>query len=219
MEEKDRLRAKRMKLRVTLPDGRVVCNKNVTTTFIEVLQEIGAERFPEIRLELAHLPLMSQEVYPRLRDYMKPVCEGWYVNTQSDTNQKFLQLRAISEALALGFTVELGDFEEAVLKSAAKSKGKSKLEVGFPDGERVACHNSSETFLEALRKIGFDRIVRLPIEMCGRPLFSRFETRFHTVQVASDLWLSPPGGTKDRARLLKMISVSLRLNLEINMIK
>lgn len=218
MEANDRIRAKRNKLRVTLPDGSVVCHRNVTSTFVDALKAIGAERFPEITLELAHLPLMSQEVYPRLKEYMKPVCDGWYVNTQSDTNQKYLQLRAINDALQLGFKIELGDFEAEGEKAPAKQKSKAKLMVKFPDGEYIASNNSSDTFLETLWKIGFERITRLPLEICGRPMFSRFQTHFHTVQVDNNLWLSPPGSTKDRARLLKMISVSLRLNLEITVI-
>lgn len=218
MEDNERLRSKRKKLRVTFPDGTVFCNKNVTITYIDALKAVGSSRFPEIKLELARLPLMSQEVYPRLKDYMKPVCDGWYVNTQSDTTQKYLQLRAINDALQLGLTVELGDFDAVGESSQIKSKGKSKLMVRFPDGEYIASNNSSETFMQSLWKIGFERITRLPLEICGRPIFSRFQTRFHTIQVDTDLWLSQPGSTKDRARLLKMISVSLRLNLEITVI-
>lgn len=218
MEANDRIRAKRNKLRVTFPDGSVVCHRNVTNTFVDALKAIGADRFPEITLELARLPLMSQEVYPRLKEYMKPVCDGWYVNTQSDTNQKYLQLRAINDALQLGFTIELGDFEAEGEKAPGKQKSKAKLMVKFPDGEYIASNNSSDTFLETLWKIGFERITRLPLEICGRSIFSRFQTHFHTVQVDNNLWLSPPGSTKDRARLLKMISVSLRLNLEITVI-
>lgn len=37
--------------------------------------------------------------------WIKPVCDGRYVNIQSDTGQKYIQLRSISDSLNLGLTV------------------------------------------------------------------------------------------------------------------
>lgn len=125
-----RQRAKRKKLRVTFPDGRIFCYANVTDTFISVLCEIGPERFHDINLELCHRPLLAQEIYPRYKDWMKPVCDGWYVNTQSDTGQKYMQLRAINDSLNLGLTVEVGyDLrqQKRQTKSVVQSQKKSYL--------------------------------------------------------------------------------------------
>lgn len=76
---------------------------------IAVLCEIGSERFQDISLEMCHLPLLSKEIYPKYREWMKPVCDGWYVNAQSNTDQKYLQLTSISDSLGLGLIIRIGE--------------------------------------------------------------------------------------------------------------
>lgn len=111
-EEIKRPRAKKKLLRVTFPNGKVICYKNATSTMIAVLNEIGEEKFPSIKLELCHLPLLSREIYPRYKKDMKPICEGWYLNAQTNSDGKFLQLKAINDQLDLGLKIETGtDFE------------------------------------------------------------------------------------------------------------
>ena len=111
-EEVKRSRAKKKLLRVTFPNGKVICYNNATSTMIAVLNEIGEDRFSSIKLDLCHLPLLSKEIYPKYQKDMKPICEGWYLNAQSNSDTKFLQLKAINEQLELGLKIELGaDFK------------------------------------------------------------------------------------------------------------
>ena len=79
---------------------------------IDVLKEIGSQRFPEITLEMARYPLLSQEDNPKFKGYMKPVCDGWFLNTQSNTDTKYIQVKAISTLLGVNLKIEIGsDFE------------------------------------------------------------------------------------------------------------
>jgi hypothetical protein len=39
-------------------------------TFVEALQKIEADKLKEVKLESYHLPLISQEVYPRFKGYL-----------------------------------------------------------------------------------------------------------------------------------------------------
>ena len=39
---------------------------------------------------------------------MRHITDGWYVNIQSDTQQKYLQLRSINEILKLNLKIEIG---------------------------------------------------------------------------------------------------------------
>lgn len=68
-----RLKAKRKYLRVTFPNGEVICYNNATATMIAVLNRIGEEKFPLISLEMCHLPLVSREIYPKYKEYMGSV--------------------------------------------------------------------------------------------------------------------------------------------------
>lgn len=215
-----RQRAKRKLIRVTFPDGKVICYGNVTSTFIAVLCEIGSDRFPEINLELCHLPLLAREVYPRYKAWIKPVCDGWYVNTQSDTGQKYLQLRAISDSLDLGLDVEIGeDFEKQDDPNKSRgTKSKDSLLVKFPDGEYIANQNPIDTFLQCLWKIGIEVIMRKGIEWSGNPLITSYQANNRQVQVDANRWATIPNTTKEKAKLLKVIALHLRLDIEIMVI-
>lgn len=215
-----RLRAPRKLLKVTFPNGKSFCYKNVTSTMIDSLIEIGPDRFQEIHLVMCHLPLLSLEVYPKYKEWMKPVCNGWYLNTQSNTDTKYLQLRAISEALDLGLEIELSSDLEPT-ESGKKEKGtksKDKLLVKFPDNEYIANDSSLDTFLQTIWKLGIDDIARRNIFWAGRPLVSAFKTNNTQVQVGLNRWVTVPTTTKDRYKLLRVISMHLHINLEITII-
>lgn len=215
-----RLRAPRKLIKVTFPNGKSFCYKNVTSTMIDSLIEIGSDRFKEITLVMNHLPLLSQEMYPKYKDWMKPVCDGWYINTQSNTDTKYLQLLAISEALDLGLEIEIGSDLEATEsgKKEKKSKSKDKLLVKFPDGEYIANESSLDTFLQTIWKLGIDGIARRDILWAGRPLITSYKTNNTQVQVDQNRWVTAPTTTKDRYKLLRVISTHLRVNLELTIL-
>ena len=220
MTTQSRMRAKRKRLQVTFPSGDTICFANVTATFIETLNRIGAEHFPAIPLELSHLPLLSREEYPQLKGYMKPVCEGWFVNTQSDTEQKYLQLRAINDLLNLGLSLILSEDLEISGKPSKepKKKHKEKLHVTFPDGETIFARSSGECFLACLRKIGISTLAHKRIEWNGHSLFSPTKTPSHDIQIDDTWWISSRSSTKDRARLLRVIAIHTQLTLDIKII-
>lgn len=80
MDEQVRQRELRRLLRVTFPDGKGLCYKSATMTLVEVLQMIETDKLQEIKLENYLLLLISQEIYPRFKDWIKPLGNGWYVN-------------------------------------------------------------------------------------------------------------------------------------------
>ena len=215
-----RTRAKKKYLRVTFPNGKMICYKNATSTMIAVLNEIGEERFSQIKLELCYLPLLSKEIYPKYKKYMKPVCEGWYINTQSNSDSKFLQLKAINDQLGLGLKIELGDnFEtQKEPEKEKRSKSRDKLLVKMPDGEDIANDSALETFLESVWHLGIDEIMRKELSWGGNPLITRSKMLNNQVQVDSDRWIIVPNTTKDKVKLLRVIGAMLHIKMEINVI-
>ena len=220
MEEKLRQRAKKNKLRVTFPDGKVICHKNATMTFVDTLKEIGTENFEKIKMEHCHLPLLSRIIYPQFEQWMKPICNGWYVNAQSDTAQKFLQLASIKNQLNLDIIIEMGsDYITSEEKVVQKPKKRdNKLLVKFPDGEFVGEDNPIDTFLQTIWKIGIDEIMRKEIAYSGKPLITLSKQYNGQVEVGKNRWLMIPPQTKDKYKMLRVISSLMRLNLEVNMI-
>lgn len=220
MEENLRQRAKKQLLKVTMPDGKVICHKSATMTFIETLIAIGSENFPKITTENCHLPLLSREVYPRFKDYMKSVCDGWYVNIQSDTGQKYMQLNSIKSQLGLAIEVESGtDFITSDEKVIQKSKKKDdKLLVKFPNGEYAAGDNPIDTLIDAIWQIGPENIRRKELMFKDKPIITLSKQFNGQVQVGQHFWLTIPNQTKDKYKMLRIIDVLMKLGLEINII-
>lgn len=220
MEEVKRGRAKKKLLRVTFPNGKVLCYNGPTETMIATMQELGVDIMSKVKLELCHLPLLSKEIHPKYKEWMKPVCDGWYLNTQSNSDSKFLQLNAINEQLSLGLKVELGeDFETQENPNKEKRiKYKDKLLVKFPDGQYFANNSSTDTFLEVIWEIGVDKIKQKEMSWCGKPLITTSKMFNGQVQIDNQRWVIVPNTTKDKVKLLRVISAMLRINMEITSI-
>ena len=220
MDDKLRLRASKKLLRVTMPDGKVICHKSATMTFIEALICIGPEHFEKITTENCHLPLLSKEIYPRYKDWMKLVTDGWYVNTQSDTSQKYMQLISIKTQLGLQMEVEIGtDFITSDEKIVQKSKKKDDmLLVKFPNGYYSAGENPIDTLIDAIWQIGPENIRRKELTYKGKPIITLSKQYNGQVQVGHNLWLTIPNQTKEKYQMLRIIDAMMRLGLEVSII-
>ena len=78
MEDNLRQRASKKLLRVTMPDGNVICHKSATMTLIDALKSIGSENFEQITTENCHLPLLSKEIYPRFKKILQAGFKSFY---------------------------------------------------------------------------------------------------------------------------------------------
>lgn len=216
-DEIRRTRAKKKYLRVTFPNGEEICYKNATSTMIATLNKIGEDKFPLIKLDLCHLPLLSREIYPKYKKDMKPICDGWYLNAQSNSDSKFLQLKAINDQLGLGLKIELGDdFETQEEPERPKRyKSKDKLLVKMPDGEYIANDSALETFLETVWQLGVDEIRKKELSWSDNPLITRTKIANNQVQVDSDRWIIVPNTTRDKVKLLRVIGAMLHVKMEI----
>ena len=220
MEEVKRDRARRKLLRVTFPNGKVLCYKSTTDTMIATMQELGDGVIANIKLQSCHLPLLSKEIYPRYKEWMKPVCNGWYLNTQSNSDTKFLQLNAINEQLSLGLKIELGeDFVAQDNPNKEKrTRTKGEILVKLPDGQCFANNSITNTFLELIREIGIDKIKQKELTWCGKPLITTSKMFNGQVRIDNERWIIVPNTTKDKVKLLRVIGAMLRINMEITSI-
>lgn len=220
MEEVKRDRAKRKLLRVTFPNGKVLCYKSTTDTMIATMQELGDDVIANIKLQSCHLPLLSKEIYPKYKEWMKPVCNGWYLNTQSNSDTKFLQLNAINEQLSLGLKIELGEgfVEQDNPNKEKRTRTKGEILVKLPDGQCFANNSITNTFLEVIREIGIDKIKQKELTWCGKPLITTSKMFNGQVQIDNERWIVVPNTTKDKVKLLRVIGAMVRINMEITSI-
>ena len=151
---------------------------------------------------------------------MKPICDGWYINTQSNSDSKFLELKSINDQLSLNLKLELGadlDAEDKPDKEK-RTKSKDKLLVKFPDGQYFANNSTLDTFLEVVWEIGIDNIKRKDLSWGGNPLITTSKMFNNQVQVDSQRWIIVPNSTRDKIKLLRVIGAMLHINMEISTI-
>lgn len=207
-------------LRVTFPDGTVLCYKNVTMTFVEALRKIGVDKLQNVHLDIYRRPIITREIYEGYEADIKPLDNGWYVFACGDSTEKYLRLTTIINQLQLeGITVEIGtDFETSNIKGFTKARKKvGGLLIQFADGEFVGGESPKDSYIQALAKIGLDTICYKGFEDRGEELVTRYNKYKGQVQ-SGGKWITVPGQTKDKIRALERISQKLNLGLKITII-
>ena len=214
-----RPRSQKKILRVSFIDGTVYCYKNATITFTEAVRKIGADRVAGLNIEWRHNALCSKEPIPGYEQYMKPLDNGWLINTQSDTSEKYLIIKSIISKLGVDCTVELGeDFETSKTKGFIKKRQRvGGLLIQFADGEFVGGDSPKDSYIQAITKIGLDTICYKGFEDHGQELVTRYNKYKGQIQ-SGDKWITIPRQTKDKISALKRISLKLRLGLKITVI-
>lgn len=219
--EKDNVkRAPQQRIKVTFPDGESFCFKNAVDTFIATLKKIGSASFPLIKLERNHRPILTTEPYKDLEKYMKPVCDGWFVNTQNDTHEKVLLLKSISDILNIGLIVEHGT-DLKVTDKVERTPGtrpKTKLIVTFPDGAIIEDENFINVFRQVIYEIGVYNIGE-KIVWKGKPLVTTTNIDGRRSQLGPHHWYVEPQSAKETEYILKKIVIQLHKDIKINRIK
>lgn len=213
-------RAPRKKLRITFPDGNVLCYTDSTATMLAALAKIGKDRFPEIKLEIGGHPIITQQILPKYKAYMREICDGWYLNTQSDNACKYMQMKAINDTLGLGLKVEVGtDFKaRAIPDRAVRHRTKETLRIHFPEDDTyIALESPQDGYLEAVRKIGINKIVNRRIPYKSYTLATRVRESSRQLPV-DDCWIYIPGSIKDKALMLRTIALCLRIPLDVSIV-
>lgn len=215
-----RLKARKQLLRVTFEERPPYCFSSAKTTFLETLRLIGIDRLQTVEISCNRLPLISQTVYPQLKDYMTEFLPGWYVNTQSDTPQKYMQLSSIISQLGLDVKIEIGtDFEVDKTSSFKIKRNRGdKLLVQMPDGEFVAEENPTATFIETVRRIGFDKLMHKGYQYLSKQIVTRHQQYNSQTQVPEGYWIQTPVSTKEKYKCLNVMSLTLHLNLTVSII-
>ena len=220
MEENLRQRTKPKLLRVTMPDGEVICYNRSSETFIAALKRIGSENFSKIDLNAAGLPFFSKEIHPQFKNTMKEVCDGWYVIMTGGTPGRYIQLKSIAKQLGINMEVELGEdfITQKAETNLSKRKRDDKLLVKFPDGSYAAGENPIDTLIDAVWQIGVENIRRKELEYKGKPIITLTKQFNGQVQVGGRMWLTVPSQTKDKYQMLRTINLMMKLGLEITII-
>jgi hypothetical protein len=93
-------------LRVSFPDGTIICQPKSADTMEDVIDRIGPEKVAELGIRMSGRPLVSKERYDTYERGQHEISNGWFVTTHSSTTEKVRRLKQISAALGLNLKVE-----------------------------------------------------------------------------------------------------------------
>ncbi len=95
-------------LRVTFPDGTVICHRTAIETFIDSLQKIGLYRIPQVGIEHGKgFNLVSKVKRPTEPGRVwQHESDGWYIYSHLSNFSKADDLKRISDYFKLGLKID-----------------------------------------------------------------------------------------------------------------
>lgn len=100
-------RAPKTGLCVWLPDGSLIQEAKANLTMVAAIEQAGVEAVAKLRIPHDSMLLVSKEKHPIYAANQQRLSHGYLLNTHSDTKAKKRQLDKISQALNLGWKVEV----------------------------------------------------------------------------------------------------------------
>lgn len=212
-------------LRVVFPDGRVVEDKNVSTTYCEFIKEVGAERINSLGIFHAGVNIVSKELDSKYSNYQKDIGDGWYVMTNSSTLLKYQDLQRIIDEYGLEISVSLVPLNSSNTSSYPISNEKKgdrhKIRVRFPNGKVIQPARVFEALIEVVKYAGAERVCKLNIYCCNDNLILKqpSSTYAKACKDVGDGWLcNTYTDTLRKYEQIMTISDQLNLGLEVELV-
>lgn len=211
-------------LRVVFPDGRIVEDKNVSTTYCEFIKEVGAEEISILEISHAGVNIVSRELDPKYASYQRDIGDGWYVMTNSPTPIKYQDLLKIIDEYGLDISVSLVSLDSSAssLPIPNEKNGKrEKIRVVFPDGRCIQPTKVLEALIEVVKYAGAERVRSLKIVCCADNLILKNPAPryINPSKPVGDGWLcNTCSDTRTKFDQIKTISDRLNLGLEVELI-
>lgn len=101
---------------------------------------------------------------------------------------------------------------------ASKSSVRSKIKVIFPEGDEICLPKVADTMVEVIRKIGFEKVKSLNIQMYGFPIVSNKmykQDKYNWSDAGSGIYVFTHSNTDKKLSQLNEINDGLNLRLRI----
>lgn len=95
------------RLRITFSDGRVIQESQAAETFRRFVMEVGPERVRSLGMKQCKIPLISNTLDKKYQRAQKPVGNGWYLMTNSNTLTKKRDIERIARELNIKVKVDI----------------------------------------------------------------------------------------------------------------
>jgi hypothetical protein len=209
-------------LRVTYLDGKIIQERVVAKTLVEVVRSANPEQISSLNILLAGVNLVSKEISEKYEKCQIPIQDGYYVMTLSDTPKKYQIIKMISDALHLNLNVEFisnddSDQPQAVpVPYVVPIQSRTKIRVTFPDGRIIQEGRVSNTLIEVVKFAGAQNVRNLNISINNDNLVSNKVTPTYENSlkpVGNDLFVHTNSSTQTKFAQIQQISAELNLGL------
>lgn len=95
------------RLKITFADGHVIQEPQAAETFCKFVMEVGAERIRTLGMKQNKVPLISNTLDKKYKSSQKPVGNGWYLMTCSNTLTKKRDIERIANMFNIKIKVEI----------------------------------------------------------------------------------------------------------------
>jgi len=91
-------------IKVTFPDKTVYCESKSSETFAKTIEKIGIDKVKPLNLTMNGIALIDTKKNSKYQQY--ETSKGFFIMVHSDTNNKIIRLREISNSLKLNLAIE-----------------------------------------------------------------------------------------------------------------
>jgi hypothetical protein len=105
------------------------------------------------------------------------------------------------------------------ISAVTKSSGRAKIKVTFPDGDEICYTKVADTMVEVIRKIGFEKVKSLNIQMYGFQLVSEkkyVNDKYNWSDAGGNIYIFTLSNTDEKLSQLNEINDGLSLGLKID---
>lgn len=212
-------------LRVEFPDGRIVEDNNVSTTYCEFIKYVGPEEVNILDIFHAGVNIVSKELDSKYANYQRDIGDGWFVMTNSTTQNKYEDLLRIINEYGISIKVSLVPLSSAEVSTVPNrvisDRKRKKIRVRFPDGRVIQPSVVFESLLEVVKYAGAERVRSLYINCCGDNLILNdpSPTYADACKPVGGGWLcNTYTDTQRKYDQIKYISKKLELGIEVELV-
>lgn len=102
-----------LKLQIIYPNGQQKTGKG-TQVLKEFINEVGPQRVHDLGLQVRGILLVEDHLVDGLKQYQKPINDGFYLMVNTNNQQKKKEIEEISKSLNLGIKVNIVDETGAI---------------------------------------------------------------------------------------------------------
>ena len=102
-----------LKLQIIYPNGQKKTGKG-TQVLKEFINEVGPQRVHDLGLQVRGVLLVEDHLVEGLKQYQKPINDGFYLMVNTNNQQKKKEIEEISKSLNLGLKVNIVDETGAI---------------------------------------------------------------------------------------------------------